>query len=133
MNYVTIAAQLVTLLGEVSELNRVVNHEPKELGEYPCATVAAAAHVNAFQTTGGNDRRYAFTVRLYYRTDVAQDAETVLRDVTDKVIAKLEANVTVANVWDIARPTEARWFYQEREVPVRVVELTVEFKKYVNR
>lgn len=133
MSYVSIAQQLVTILQGISDLTAVYNHEPKELKDYPCAIVSAASHKDAFSDTAANKRIYTFTVRLYFRTDVAQDAETVLRSLADSVISAIEVNVTLNGVCDFAKPTEGAWDYQEREVPVRVCILTIECNKRVNR
>ena len=133
MSYVNIAQQLVIILQSISDLAAVYNHEPKELKDYPCATVSAASHKDAFSDTAANRRIYIFTVRLYFRTDVAQDAETVLRGLADSVIGMIESNVTLNGVCDFAKPTEGTWDYQEREVPVRVCILTIECNKRINR
>lgn len=133
MSYVSIAAQLVNILQGVSDLVTVYNHEPKELKDYPCATVTAASHKDAFSDTAANRRVYLFTIRLYFRTDVAQDAETVLRSLADSIISAIESNVTLNGACDFAKPTEGAWDYQEREVPVRVCILTIECNKRINR
>jgi hypothetical protein len=133
MGYVAIANKLVELIDEVTEVEQVYNHEPSEIETYPAATVQAIGHRDRFNDTASNIRSFTFLIRLYYRADVDQDAETILRTVADAVIAKLEANVTVAGVWDIARPTESTWRWGEREVPQRIVELTVSIEQRVNR
>lgn len=133
MTYVSIAAGIVAKLGTVTELEQVYNHEPKELAKFPCATVTAFSHTDVFADTAANTRQFTFMIRLYFRTDTAQDAETVLRNVADKVIAKIESDVTLNGSCDFARPSEGRWLFQQREVPVRVVEITIEALKRLNR
>lgn len=133
MTYVSIAAGIMARLQTVSELEQVYNHEPKELAKFPCATVTAFSHADIFADTAANTRQFTFMVRLYFRTDVAQDAETVLRSVADKVIEKIESDVTLNGSCDFARPSEGRWLFQQREVPVRVVEITVEALRRLNR
>ena len=133
MGYVSIANKLVELIDEVTEIEPVYNHEPSAIEVYPAAVVQAAGPRDRFNDTASNIRSFTFIVRLFYSADVDQDAETILRDVADKVIAKLEANVTGAGVWDIARPTEATWRWAEREIPQRIVELTVSIEQRVNR
>jgi hypothetical protein len=48
------------------------------------------------------------------------------------VIATLEANITVAGVWDIAQPVSASWTY-DPDNPVRIVEITASIAKRVLR
>src|SRR4051812_45171191 len=108
MGYTTIATKLVSLLGEISGLT-VYDHEPKALGSYPCATVQAAGHRNRFNDTAANLRQYSFAIRLFYDDRTPQDAETILRSFVDQVVTKLESNVVVPGVWDLAQPTEAVW------------------------
>jgi hypothetical protein len=117
MGYVTIATRLVSLLGEISGLT-AYDHEPKELGSYPCATVQAAGHRNRFNDTAANLRQYSFAIRLFY---------------DDRIPLDLEANVVAAGVWDLTQPTEAVWLFAEREVPVRIAEITIDIKVRVNR
>lgn len=133
MSYVSIAAAIIAKLQTVTELEQVFSHEPKELAKFPCATVTALSHVDTFADTAANQRAFTFIIRLYFRTDVAQDAETILRNVADKVIAKIESDVTLNGTCDFARPSEGNWLYQTREVPVRVVEVTIECLKRLNR
>lgn len=133
MTYVSIASGITAKLQTVTELEQVYNHEPKELAKFPCATVTAFSHTDVFADTAANTRQFTFMIRLYFRTDVAQDAETVLRVVADKVIEKIESDITLNDSCDFARPSEGKWLFQQREVPVRVVEITVEALRRLNR
>lgn len=100
---------------------------------YPCATLTALEHDNEFHDLAANKRRYSFLIRVYFRTDNAQDAETVLRSITDAIIRVIESNVRLNNSCDYASPTKARWGFVEREVPVRYVEITLDALKRVLR
>src|SRR4051794_9826760 len=136
MGYVAIGTKIIDLLDDLGDFSKLYNYDPNELGGYPAATVAAIGHQNTFKTIGAggaNDRQNRFMIRLYYRTDNDEDAESILRDLADKVITKIEANVTVAGVWDIAEPTESVWRTGEREVPILAVEITATFRKYETR
>lgn len=133
MGYQDIATQLINILTGITDINRVYGFEPKELKDYPTATVTALSHKDTFKDTASNQRLFIFMIRLYYRTDIEEDAETILRALTDQVIGALESNVRLNNAVDFARPTEARWLYQEREVPVRVVEIEIEASMRVQR
>ena len=129
MGYVTIANKLTELVDQIEGIEAVYDHNPNELEVYPSATITAVGHRNGFQDTAANTRTFTFLIRLFYRLDADQDAETILRDLTDKVIEKLEANVVVQDVWDIAQPTEGVFRSGEREVPVLVSEITVNIKQ----
>lgn len=125
MNYTTIATKLVALLQEITDLAVVFDHDPDELKQFPAATVQAQGHQNRFHDTASNDRAFTFLIKLFYRLDSNQDAETILHSLTDQVIAKLEANVSLPGVWDIAQPTSTVFLKDKREVPVQIVELSV--------
>lgn len=141
MSYTTIAAALTTLLRGVAALKVVYDYEPKEiasedlLGGYPAATVSALSHANSFHDLAANQRIYSFMVRLYYPTPDGRDAdaESTLRSVMDTIITTLEADVTLNGSCEWAKPTDASWSFQMREIPLRVVELTIECHKRVLR
>lgn len=135
MGYVTIANKLVELVTAVSGFSsgRVYGYDPNLLGGYPAATITAIGHKNRFNDTASNIRQYQFLIRLWYRTKDDQNAEAILRDLTDKVLEKLEANVVVPGIWDKAVPTEAVWRTGEREGPILTSEITVMIEQRVNR
>ena len=133
MSYSSIGTQIKTVLLTISDFNLVYGYEPKELLKYPCATVTASSHADIFATTASNQRTFKFDIRLYFRTDTAEDAEGILRDLADQVIVAFEANPTLNGSCDFARPISGNWLFQEREVPVRVVEIVIECLKRLNR
>jgi hypothetical protein len=133
MSYVAIATAIKNLVDEVTELLVVYEKEPPELLQFPCATVSSIEHENVAQDTAANRRRYSHMVRLYHKQDSANTVETILRDLADKVIAKLEANVDLQGSCDYSTPNRGTWRNAEREVPVKVVEITVDAYKRVNR
>jgi hypothetical protein len=133
MSYVSITAQLKAILEAVTGLNEVYDYEPKELLKYPCATITAQSHQNLFNDTAANRRQYTFTIRCFYRTDDAATAESTLQGIADSVISAIETNVTLNGACDFARPTASKWLYAERELPMRIVEITIEAVKRVNR
>ncbi len=133
MSYTSIRAGIVSMLQTVSGIQQVYNYEAKELAKYPAATVTNLSHKNLFADTARNRRQYSFMIRLYFRTDVAQDAETILSTITDAVIVKIESDPTLGGVCDFAEPSEGKWLFQEREVPLRLVEIVVTAMKQVLR
>lgn len=133
MSYVSISAQIKALLEGVTGLNEVYEYEPKELAKYPCATITAQSHQNLFNDTAANRRQYTFMIRCFYRTDDAAVAESTLQTIADAIISAIETNVTLNGACDFARPTAGKWLYAERELPVRIVEITVEATKRFNR
>lgn len=133
MSYVSLASALVNILSNISSIVAIYSYEPKELKDYPAATVTALRHQDTFLDTAANKRVFTFNIRVYFRTDVEQDAESILRGIVDQIISAIESNVTLSGACDFARPTEAVWDYQERELPVRVAVLSVECVKRINR
>jgi|WetSurSiteA1Bulk_404760.scaffolds.fasta_scaffold76058_3 hypothetical protein len=133
MSYSSIGSAIYSTLQGITDFNQVYNYEPKELLKYPCGTVTATSHSDTFSSTASNQRIFRFTIRLYFRTDTAQDAEGVLRDLADQVISTIEANTSLSGSCDFARPISGNWAYQEREVPVRVVEIVIECLKRLPR
>jgi hypothetical protein len=137
MSYVSIAEQLVQILNDIESIEVVYDHEPKELGKYPAACVTALGHKNSFNDTVANKREFSFMIRLYHYIDSGEDgaidSEQILRQVTDDVISAIESNITLNNSCDWADPSEGKFLYQERELPMRLVEITVTAKKRVLR
>ena len=124
-NYTDIGTALKTLLETISDFEVVYGDEKKELLKYPCATVTALAHNNEFIDTHHNTRHYQFSVRLYYRNDTSIDAENILRALADEVITTVEGDPTLSGACDFAQPLEGTWTWAEREVPVRVCDITI--------
>lgn len=133
MSYSNIATAIYNLLGEITELKAVYSKEPAELLKYPCATVSSFGHQNIFSDTAANKRKYSHIIRIYYKQDSDNTAETILRSIADLVITKVEGNLTLQSTCDFATPSEGVWKQGEREVPVKVVEITVDAYKRVNR
>lgn len=133
MGYVSITAAIVSVLNSVSDIQVVYNHEPKELEKYPSATVTALSHANVFEDLAANKRVYRHKIVLYFRTDIAQDAESILQALADEVITALEHDTTLGGVTDITNPSGGKWAYQQRELPVRLIEITVSSMQRVVR
>lgn len=125
MGYVTIAAQLKSLLEGVSGLNAVYDYDAKELKKYPAATITAQGHQGAFSDLQANRHEYAFVIRIYYQTEDAASAESVMRTVVDAVMNEIETHTTLNDTCSWARPSEASWGFLEREVPLRYAQITV--------
>jgi hypothetical protein len=133
MSYESIKTQLVATVSTVNLLNHVYDHEPKEIAKYPAATVTAVGHRNKEYDTSANRRVFQFHVRCYYRTEDAQSAETELIKVADALISAIESNYTLGGSCDRCEATEGRWYFVERELPVRYFEILVSAIKRVNR
>lgn len=123
--YTAIGTALKTLLETISDFKIVYAHEAKELNQYPCATVTALSHNDEFIDTHHNTRHYQFSIRLYYRNDESANAESVLRGLADDVITTVEGDPTIGGSCDFAQPLEGAWTWAEREVPVRVCDITI--------
>jgi hypothetical protein len=126
MSYTTIRARIIELLEEISEIAVVTDHDPDKLAKYPAVTVEAGSHQDTFFDTAANQRNFSFLIRCYYPISSGRDqsAENRLSVVVDRIIEVLEAHVDEPGVWDIGRPTRAVWGKDEREVPIRFVEIT---------
>ena len=124
MGYTTIGTALFNKVDAVSDLDFTYNYEPKELAKYPCATVSALSHANTFADTAANRREMVFIIRVYFRTDQT-DYERIMRTTVDAIMEAVETDPSLSGACDFAEPSEAKWFFQEREVPVRVCEITV--------
>ena len=124
-NYVAIGTAIKTLLETISAFKIVYAYEAKELTQYPSATITALAHNDEFIDTHHNTRHYQFTVRLYYRNDDTASAESVLRGLVDSVITTVEGDPTLGGACDFAQPLAGTWTWAEREVPVRVCDITI--------
>lgn len=133
MGYISIKTEIMTKLQALTEINNLFDEEPKELGAYPAVAVTFMGHQDTPHDTAGNVRVFQFMVRGYYPTDVANDAEAILGDLADKIIAALEADVTLNGSCDYTRATEGKFLYQEREIPLRIVEITISAVKRLNR
>lgn len=134
MSYVSIAAQIKVILQTITEINVVYDYNEKQLDKFPAVTISMAGHDNEFGDLAANKRIYRFFVRLYVRSDSDSDAERILRIIADKVIEKIENNVTLNSSCDFANPTRASPpTFLEREIPVYMLEMTVEVRKRVNR
>lgn len=133
MTYTAIAGGIKNILDGVTGLAVAYDHEPKELLQYPAATLTALSHADAFADLAANNREFVFTIRVYYRTEDASSAERVVRSIVDDIIAAIESDVTLRGTCDYAKPTGGTWAFGEREVPVRYCQITIAAKKRVMR
>jgi len=136
MSYVSIGTQIKAILDGVSGLNAVFNYNEKAIDKWPAAIIVASSHSNKFSDLAANQRDFTFKVYMFHPTNTAtsdEDAEGILRALADAVITAIEGNVTLNGACDWASPTVGTWGYDQREVPVRYVELTIVARKRVNR
>lgn len=134
MGYKGIKDAIVATLQGVSSLSVVYGKEEKLFSGYPAATVSANNFQGAFQTVGsggGNKETYQHFIRIYFRTDEANDPdyEDVLESVADDVLAALRHNVKLTSVslpngaCDYSLPIAGQWKYGTKESPERVFEI----------
>lgn len=133
--YLPVKNAIVAILETVGSLKVVYGKEEKILGQFPAACVSANGHTAEFNDLAANKKSYQHIVRIYFRTDEANDPdyEDVLESVADDVIAALEHDVTLGGVAHWSLPTSGNWLFGEKEVPVRILELIVESKARVVR
>jgi hypothetical protein len=128
--YKNIKDQIVTVLNTVTGIAVVYAKEAKALGSYPAATVEAKGHANKFSSigVGGVDERtYQHIVRLYFRTDEANDPdyEDILEGLADTMQQAFDNNITLNGACNYAILTGGSWRYGTKESPVRIAEFTV--------
>lgn len=133
MSYVAITAKIKQLLTEITDITVLYDYVPDVLESYPAVTIQAQGHKNRFNDTASNIRSYQYLIRVYAMLTDNANAEASVQSISDQVIARLEANVVVTNVWDKALPTEAVYRTGAREIPVLAAEITAVFEKRVNR
>lgn len=126
MSYTGISGGIKDILDDITDLKEVYAEEPQTLLGFPCATISAVSHADNFADTSRNQRTFIFTIRLYQRVNDVAHGESVLMGIADAVIEDIEEDPTLGGTCDFARPTRGNWTYVEREVPVRVCEITVE-------
>ena len=133
--YKPIKDAIVSTLGTVSNLKVVYGKEEKEIKEFPAACVSAKDHTAELHDTTANLKMYSHYIRLYFRTDEANDTdyEDVLETTADAVIAALEHDITLGGVVDWSMPTSGVWRNVEKQTPVRMLELTLVSKARVLR
>lgn len=132
-DYYDIANGIKTILDTVTELKAVYANEPDLLEKYPAAAVLTRGHRDSVHDTAANRRNYIFNIRIYYRADILEDAENILRKVVDKVLSALEADITLGGTCDFHQATNGDWDYANKDVPVRVAVLTIEATVRRNR
>ncbi len=138
MGYKTIKDQLVTILQGVTSLKVVYGKEEKAVKQFPAACVSAKEHTSDFSSVGiggTNERVYKHFVRIYFRTDEANDPdyEDILENVADDVISAIEHNVTLNGACEYAIPTSGVWRFADKESPVRLLELVVSARLHAQR
>jgi hypothetical protein len=134
MSYVTIGQAICDLLGEITSLKQVNNYAETNLVKYPTANVRMRGHNNNFASIGGsNNRVYSFLIDVFYKSENASDAESILRSVTDDIIAKIEGNVKLKGSCDFAMPTSGDVQYTEAQIPVQYITIRIDAKKMVSR
>src|SRR4051812_3723736 len=110
LGYKQIKDQIVAILQTVSELEVVYGKEEKAIKTFPAACVLAKEHTSRFYTVGSggrNERQYQHYVRIYFRTDEANDPdyEDIIESIADKVVQAFESNITLNGACNWAIPT----------------------------
>ena len=125
--YKPIKDQIVSILGSVSNLAVVYGKEEKSIKLFPAACVSAKEHTAELHDTVANLETYQHYIRLYFRTDEANDPdyEDVLETTADAVIAAIDHNLTLNGTVDWCVPTSGVWRFAEKESPVRMFEIVV--------
>ena len=133
MSTTAIGNALKTILEGLNDFSVVYNYPEDELAQYPAAVIYYKGQGDSFHDLQANRRVIQFGIMIFIRNDSPEDAEESLRTVTDNVINALESNVTLNETCDWASPVSATVTPVEREIPVRVNEITVNAMCRVSR
>ncbi len=126
--YKVIKDQIVAILGGVSILKVVYGKEEKAIKAFPAACISAKEDTEEFNSVGSggsNEAKYSLFIRLYFRTDEANDPdyEDILEGVADSVKQALRSNITLNNTCEYALPVSGTWMDGQKEAPVRVYQM----------
>lgn len=138
VGYKPIKDAIVDVLEDVTSLKIVYGKEPKEVGQYPAACVSAHSDDEQFDSvglSGTNEAVYRHFVRVYFRTDEANDPdyEDVLESVVDDIKAKIRQNINLNVTCEYAIPSSGQWGYGQKECPVRYYEMIVSSTVHMRR
>lgn len=88
MSFVTLKAQVKTILENTDKFSEVVAYPKLNFVGYPSATITPAENESIYHTTDENQRIYAFAVRCFYETKDGgvENAIDALADLVDDVI-----------------------------------------------
>lgn len=132
--YVSLNTAIQAKLSAISGLT-VYGKDPKKVVNFPAAAVFALSHSNEFNDLAANKRTYQFMVRFYFRTDDTNDPdyEGILEGIVDSAITAIEHDVTLGGACDYSMPSKATWKFGEKEVPLRICELTIDCVAHIAR
>ena len=136
--YKPIKDAIVSILGTVSSLKVVYGKEEKAIKKFPAACVSAKEDIEDFNSVGeggSNEARYQHYIRLYFRTDEANDPdyEDILETCADDVKQALRSNITLNGTCEYAYPASGAWLDGQKEVPVRVYQITQASAVHIKR
>lgn len=133
MNYTTIGEGIKTKLEAIDEIVEVFNYPAPATAftKYPAANIRMMGHMNEIRSMGSNDTNYKFAIDLVYKSENAEDSETILRQVTDLIIDAIENDVTIGGACHRSRATTASVSFPTEPLPLHVV--TIEIIATVNK
>jgi len=137
MSFVSIIAQIETILSGISDIQDVHNFDKGKFDGYPAAVIFSTENTSDFETTTQNRREFVFTIRIHYPMKVAGDdshkkADRILREVVDQVIDEFDKKFTLNGAVNFCFATPSVWGYQTREASaLRVAEIRLSCVKLV--
>jgi hypothetical protein len=138
LGYKSVKDQLVSILQGISSLKIVYGKEPKTITQFPAACVSAESDTEDFNSMGAsgtNEVEIRHHIRVYFRTDEANDPdyEDILESTVDDIKQALRANITLNGVCEYATPAGGTWRNVEKEVPVRMYDMTTHASLHLRR
>jgi len=120
MSFVSIIAEIISILGTIPEIKEVHNFDKGKFTGYPAAVVYPSENSSDFETTTQNLRQYVFTIRVHVPLEKVgtldhQTADRILRETLDAIIAKFDNLFTLNGVVNFVNATPSVWGYQTRE------------------
>ena len=135
MSFVSIIAEIISILGTIPEIKEVHNFDKGKFTGYPAAVVYPSENSSDFETTTQNLRQYVFTIRVHVPLEKVgtldhQTADRILRETLDAIIAKFDNLFTLNGVVNFVNATPSVWGYQTRETGgLRVAEVRLACNK----
>jgi hypothetical protein len=138
MSFVTIKAEIKTILEGIADIQEVFNFDKGTFGGYPAAVVFPSENSADYETTIQNRRQFVFTIRLHQSMEKTgasdhEKADRILSEVTDQVLDEFDKKFTLNGAVNFCLATPSLWGYQTRESGVvRVAETRLTCVKLVS-
>lgn len=121
---------------DASLIESVYRSDRSNFDGYPAATVSPSDNEADYGDQAMDKNIITFIVRVFQQIPEAgqEDAELSLENAVEELITIFQDKDALSPVADWVQPVPSIWGYQDRETgPVRVVELRIRCRKYINQ